>query len=170
MQRWGIVGALAVAGTMLVSACATSETSAVAIEQARQLSRQTDVLPPQTLPVGQCGLFIFGRSEPFPFILFENETARQAQVLHDQQVHELGVSPQAGTFAPGERFRRVYLHNQTNRVFTLTGMVGEETGSGPRLEDALLRVRDLDGTETVRPVGGVYSCRVRESTPVPTRG
>lgn len=170
MRRLGLgcVGVLVSAS--LLSACASNDRNNPAIEQARMIAQGTDALPAQTLPVGHCGLFLFGRVEPYPFILFENETLRRAQVLYDQQVYELGVSPQQGSFSPGEQFRRVYLHADTNRVYTLTGAVGNETGSGPRLENVLLRVRDLDGTETVRPLGGVYSCRTRSSTSDPSRG
>ena len=164
----GVLGALLSAA--LLSGCASNDGDVAAIEQARTIAQRTDVLPAQTLPVGHCGLLLFGRVEPYPFIVFENETLRRAQVLYDQQVYELGVSPQQGSFAPGERFRRVYLHGDTHRVFTLTGAVGDETGSGPRLEEVLLRVRELDGTETVRPLGGVYSCRTRTSTPTPSGG
>jgi len=170
MQGIKRLSVLAGVAASLLAACATNDADPLVIEQARMIAERTDALPPQTLPVGQCGIFLFGRSEPYPFILFENETTRRAQVLHDQQVYELGVSPQAGTFAIGETVRRIYLHTPSNRVFTLTARVGEQTGSGPRLDNALLWVRDLDGTETVRPVGGVYSCRERDSSPIPTRG
>lgn len=154
--RWLLVPACALG----VSACATSTPERTRlIEQARNVSERVDSLPPQSLPDGQCGIFLFGRGETHPFVLFENDRAGRVLILHQGAIHELGVTPQPGAFVQGESFRRVYLDQPANLVFTLTGDVGEETGSGPRLENVLLRTRAIDGAETVRPLGGVYSCR-----------
>ena len=155
-MRWILAGLC----TLGLSACATTTPDRTAlIEQARSAPQRADTLPPQELAEGQCGLFLFGMGEGHPFVVFDNERAGRALILHDHVIHELGVTPQPGAFVTGERFRRVYLDQSSNLVFTLTGEVGEETGSGPRLENVLLRTRAVDGSETVRPLGGVYSCR-----------
>ncbi len=156
-MRWIIAGLC----TLGLGACATTTTPerAALIDQAMNPPERVTSLPPQELAVGQCGLFLFGMGEGHPFVVFENERAGRALILHDGAIHELGVTPQPGAFVQGETFRRVYLDQASNLVFTLTGEVGEETGSGPRLENTLLRARAIDGSETVRPLGGVYSCR-----------
>ena len=155
-MRWILAGFC----TLGLSACATTTPErAQLIEQARSAPERADSLPPQELGDGQCGIFLFGMGETHPFVVFENERAGRALILHAGVIHELGVTPQPGAFVQGESFRRVYLDPSSNLVFTLTGEVGEETGSGPRLENVLLRAREIDGSETVRPLGGVYSCR-----------
>jgi hypothetical protein len=115
-------------------------------------------LPPQTLAPGSCGLFLFERRAPRRFVVFEDLNARTVQIVHDGEVFMLGVTEQRGALVTGESFRRVYLDPRRNMTFTLTGRVGEETGSGPRLEDVLLIVQTLDGGRVVRPLGGVRSC------------
>jgi hypothetical protein len=157
MMRWFLAGLCAV-GVTACSATSSPERAQL-IDQARNAPDRADSLPPQNLPDGQCGIFLFGMGDRHPFVVFENDRAGRALILHQGVIHELGVTPQPGAFVQGERFRRVYLDQASNLVFTLTGEVGEETGSGPRLENVLLRTRAIDGSETVRPLGGVYSCR-----------
>ncbi|WP_440958051.1 hypothetical protein ACFELO_12265 [Oceanicaulis sp. LC35] len=160
-MRWILAGLCALG----VSACATGAPDrAPLIEQARSTPDRADSLPPQELADGQCGIFLFGMGEGHPFVVFENERAGRALILHDGVIHELGATPQPGAFVLGESFRRVYLDQTASLVFTLTGEVGEATGSGPRLENVLLRARAMDGSETVRPLGGVYSCRTGAQT------
>ena len=115
-------------------------------------------LPPQRLAEGACGLFLFERRPPNRFVVFEDLASRTVKIVHDGVIHELGVTEQTGALVAGEAFRRVYLDPERNMTFILTGEVGEETGSGPRLDDVLLTVRTLDGARTVRPLGGVRSC------------
>jgi len=147
---------------LMLAGCATGPAPADPDRSAppvQDLNTPLRALPPQTLETGRCGLFLFGVAEPYPFIVFEDEAARRVKILHAGEIHDMGVAVHEGAFAPSVPFRRVYTHVATNRVFTLTGRVGSETGSGPRLNDVLLRVREPDGMETVRPLGGVYSCR-----------
>jgi|GEM_PF-1349638 hypothetical protein len=124
-----------------------------------------EALAAQTLAPGECGLFLFEVREPNNFVLFESETRRLVRLIEGEQMVELGVAPQsAGRSAgmvPGDRFQRVYLDAARNLTYTLTGRVGEETGSGQRLEAAVLRAQSLDGTQTVRPLGGVRRCMAR---------
>lgn len=120
--------------------------------------RPVAALPPQALAEGACGLFLFERRPPNRFVVFEDLARRAVQIVHEGEVFELGVTEQRGALVTGEAFRRVYLDPRRNITFTLTGQVGEETGSGPRLEDVLLTVQTLDGGRVVRPLGGVRSC------------
>ncbi|MEO1038491.1 MAG: hypothetical protein AAFX09_03020 [Pseudomonadota bacterium] len=119
----------------------------------------TDALPPQTLAPGECGLFFWTSSMPHRLVLFENETRRAVMALHDGAVHRMGVTAQRADFLQGDAFRRLYLHEDTARSFTVSGEIGEVTASGPRIERGLIRVRERSGVEVVRPVIGLRSCR-----------
>jgi hypothetical protein len=120
--------------------------------------RPVTELPPQALAEGACGLFLFERRPPNRFVLFEDLASRSVQIVHEGEIFTLGVTEQRGALVTGEAFRRIYLDPRRNITFTLTGEVGEETGSGPRLQDVLLTVQALDGGRVVRPLGGVRSC------------
>lgn len=147
------------AGLLALAACQSTPTPLQREAAALDASlAPVDALPAQRLRSGQCGLFLFEVQPPRNFVVFEDEAARTVQLVHEGAIHTLGVSPQGGSLAPGTEFRRVYLDQDDNRTFILSGDVGEETGSGPRLENVLLEVRELDGTRTVRPLGGVRSC------------
>ena len=155
-MRWIIAGLSALA----LSACAaTGLQPGPAPAPAQSAPERVTSLPPQSLPDGSCGVFLFGVGERHPFVVFEDERARRALIVHDGTVHELEVAAQSGAFVMGQSFSRGYAGPTRDQTFTLTGEVAEETGSGPRLTNVLLRVRESDGSETVRPLGGVYSCR-----------
>lgn len=155
-MRWIFAGLSALA----LSACvSTTLQPGPASASAQSTPERVTSLPPQSLPDGQCGVFLFGVGERHPFVVFENESERRALIVHDGALHELDVAAQSGAFVLGQSFSRVYAASSSDQIFTLSGEVAEETGSGPRLTDVLLRVRERDGSETVRPLGGVYSCR-----------
>ncbi len=118
-----------------------------------------EALPPQTLQPGACGLFFWTATPPHRLVLFENEQERRAEAVHDGDIHRMGVPSQRADFIQGDDFRRLYLHRETGRTFTVSGEIGETTPSGPRIERAVARVRERSGTETVRPVIGVRACR-----------
>ncbi|WP_421856884.1 hypothetical protein [Oceanicaulis sp.] len=155
-MRWILAGLSALA----VSACtSTALQPGPASASAQSAPEHVTSLPPQSLPDGACGVFLFGVSERHPFVVFENERERRALIVHDGAVHTLDVTAQSGAFVMGQSFSRIYAASSSDQTFRLNGEVAEETGSGPRLTNVLLRVRESDGSETVRPLGGVYSCR-----------
>ncbi len=116
-------------------------------------------LPAQVLEPGSCGLFFWGVADPYPFIAFENEATRRAAIIHDQRAFVAPVAEQPVTFIQGDPFRRLYPLRGENIIATIEGEIGEDTAAGPAIERAVLRVRELDGTETVRPVVGLRGCR-----------
>ena len=127
-MRWIIAGLSALA----VSACATTGLQpGPASAPAQSAPERVTSLPPQSLPDGSCGVFLFGVGERHPFVVFEDERARRALIVHDDAVHELEVAAQSGAFVMGQSFSRVYAGPTRDQSFTLTGEVAEETGSGP---------------------------------------
>lgn len=158
---------LAAAVLVPLTACAAGPGASPAAGPAAQPMQSApagprDTLAPQSLAPGECGLFLFELREPNAFVLFESETRRQVRLIEDGAVVEMGVAPQSASMIPGEPFRRVYLDTARNVTYALTGRVGEETRSGQRLEDVVLRARQLDGTGIVRPLGGVRRCMARQ--------
>ena len=139
----------------LAAACASAPSGAPTV--APDSVRSASALPPQTLAEGRCGIFLFELREPNAFVFFEDESAAIAKIFQDGAVVEAERVAGRSSFAPGDAFTRSY--ERPGLGAALTGRLGEETGSGLRVEDAVLRVRRPDGTEIVRPLGGVRSCR-----------
>jgi len=129
--------------------------------------RSVRSLPAQTLEPGACGLFFWGAAAPNDFILFENEDARRAVLIHDERAFLAPAPGEVGALIPGDAFRRLYPLRGEQIVVTLEGVVGARTPAGPRIERALMRARLLDGTEIVRPVVGVRGCRGADGGPAP---
>lgn len=118
-----------------------------------------EALPAQTLGLGECGLFFWTSDAPHRFVLFVDETAGRAKLVHAGAIRELDITAQSSGYLPGERVEQIYSDPAHDRVFTLTGRIGQETRSGVRIERALLKARHADGHEIVRPLLGVRSCR-----------
>ena len=152
--------------SMLVSACGASQgTSTVDLETGGPLP--VNELAPQTLREGQCGLFFWTQAQPHRFIVFENENRQRVSIVYGGEIHELAVTQQNVDFLEGEPFRRVYLDQERRRVYTLQGFIGPETSSGPRIERAVMKVREDDGGQVVQPVIGLFSCRIENDGYIP---
>lgn len=150
----------AMAMTALAGCASMPGPAAPVVSAARTAPQITgEALPPQILAPGECGLFAWTSEAPHRFILFENESAQRVQIAHGGEILQLDVPPQRADFLPGDRIDRIYPAENSDRVFVLSGAVGEPTRSGVRIERALLKARQADGTEIVRPVLGVRSCR-----------
>lgn len=159
-MRWLWSGLLGLAAAACASGGPAPQRDVAAVVENERLDPgYVTNLPAQRLAPGQCGVFLFETREPNPFVVFEDEANRLVRIVHAGQIYEIRVTPQGGAFLPGEDFRRVYLVRDENLTFTLDGVVGEDTPSGRRLDNVILTARQLDGTRTVRPVGGVRSCR-----------
>ena len=154
-----------VAAALVIGACASPLSAPPSAPAPARPAGPVAELPAQRLHPNDCGVFLFERRPPNRFVFFEDLSARTVKILHEGAVLELGVTEQSGALVTGESFRRVYLDAPNNRTFILTGEVGEDTGSGPRLEAVLLTVQTLDGGRVVRPLGGVRSCRDGEGGP-----
>jgi hypothetical protein len=151
---------LIIAFTLWVTACAIAPSAPQSLARETALDpARVSSLQPQTLQPGRCGIFLFERRAPNHFVLFEDQSARRAQIVHAGQIHELTVSAARGAFVDGDSFSRVYQDAAGGLSFTLMGDVGGETGSGPRLENVLLTAQTPDGGRVVRPLGGVRSCQ-----------
>lgn len=145
----------------VLAGCASMEpvgSSGPASEPAPQRGA-IEALPPQTLDSGECGLFFWTSDAPHRFVLFVDENARRAKIVHEGASHELDIPAPNPGYLPGDRVELVYPDPAHDLVFTLTGQVGEQTRSGARIARALLKARHADGREIVRPLLGVRSCR-----------
>ncbi|MCP2671958.1 hypothetical protein NHF40_13555 [Maricaulaceae bacterium EIL42A08] len=147
---------------LTMSACATSEQGVpggARVEAATTNPVATvSSLPAQRLDPGQCGLFLFGTRQPFDFVLFEDEAARQVTLVHGGSVYEIAITSRDAAFIAGDAFQRSYSTTDDGLRFTLDGTVGEQTSEGQQLNDVILTAHQLDGTRVVRPLAGVRRC------------
>ena len=114
-------------------------------------------LPPQTLDSDTCGLFIWTRQSPHQFILFEPEQGL-ASILYQGEVMAIRSVTTSNDWVPGQSVDQTYARELPDPVFNLTGQAGQDGSAGIALENGLLKTMFGDGTQTVMPVIGVYSC------------
>lgn len=167
-RKWALLGSALTAALML-SACGATTSAPRAQAVASNASDEEMILdlPPQSLRDGQCGLFFWTQTLPHRFIVFEHERYQTVSILFEGEIHNLGVTQQSTDYLEGEPFRRVYLDQERRRVYTLDGIVGERTTAGPRIERAVMRVRENDGRQVVTPVIGLFSCRTQNDGYIP---
>lgn len=153
--------AIVLAGLVLAGCAAAGPApqASAPVGAAGQQAGRIEALPPQSLPDGECGLFFWTSASPHRFILYENESRRVVKLVHDGEIIELGVVAQTVDMIEGDSFQRLYPAPARNLVFSVTGTIGERTGSGTRIERALLRVEQPSGAEIVQPVLGLRTCR-----------
>ncbi len=147
---------------LAVSACATIEQGVPDGSRGQAATENPPAsissLPAQRLDPGQCGLFLFATRQPFDFVLFEDEAARQVTLVHGGSVYEIAITSRDAAFIAGDAFQRSYSSAADGLRFTLDGTVGEQTSEGQQLNDVILTAHQLDGTRVVRPLAGVRRC------------
>lgn len=165
-----------VALTMLATACVSPNPEArsgvqVATGSVHVPASQESIqsLPPQTLDTGECGLFFWTLSQPHQFVVFEHENQRRVQIVHNETLFTMTVVPQETDYIQGVEFERVYQDQESSLSFQISGVIGATSAAGPVIDRAILRVRQLNGTQTVTPLTGLRSCRTNAPILVPSR-
>lgn len=153
---------------LLLSACASGQadhagmTSAQAsgiAQPPRPVAGATvESLPPQTLPAGKCGLFLWTQEEPRHFILFYPAGGVSAEAILNGHQERLTLESQGG---------EVFTQFMTNMAFRsgegspvkLTIEPGEMVDGGRRVPAARMISRDQEGWEIITPLAGLTACQ-----------
>ena len=150
---------------LILSACATGGETIRLSESASQPVQVegVDQLPPQVLAPGDCGVFLWGRAAPHPFLVFENRTEGLFRVWFDARGHSVAIAPRPATLGPGDRFDTRTPIAQAGVSVHVRGEISGAARNGRRIESAILAVERADGAREVTPVAGVYACRETDS-------
>ncbi len=115
-------------------------------------------LGPQTLAAGECGLFLWSKTDVTKFIFFSR--AQSGTALYNQGGQTVTLSQ---TSAGGDifgQFNTVMGYAGTSgSVLELTFQPGEDLEGGQRVDDGLLTLTDTEGWRTKLPVLGVRACQ-----------
>lgn len=154
----GLVAGL-LAGSCAASAGITEPALAITVQDEPAAPVQLE-LPPQTLPVGECGVFFWGRGEGARFLMFENLSRGQTRLIVDGAVREFWSSAQADSVVPGIDFYRRFTDATTQLDVEITGAVHGGAAEGLRIAPTIMRVHRPDGQQVVIPMAGHYACRL----------
>ncbi|WP_293611089.1 hypothetical protein [Ponticaulis sp.] len=115
-------------------------------------------LAPQTLAVGECGLFLWTRREQPEFVFFSKAGTEQAKFWHAGQTHELSRIAVGGQIF-GQQLSEQDFSLPDGRSAELRMTPGEMLVGGQRIPEASLTIIDAEGWRTMIPVAGVTACQ-----------
>jgi len=143
---------------VVLSACASTERTTTPQFGGALSAIPASGLGPQTLAPGECGLFLWSKTDLTKFIFFSR--AQTGTALYNQGGDAVSLTQ---TTAGGDIF------GQFNTVMGYSGAAGtrvdleyepgEELEGGQRIDEGLITVTDAEGWRTKLPVLGVRACQ-----------
>lgn len=155
------VGLLSLSCVIILSACTTppvqapNRTGAPAANTAA--SAQARELPPQQLPAGTCGMFLWSMGSPRRLVFFSKAASPTATAFINEQETTLTLVASRGDVFGEFLTEAEYRVNSGERV-QLSIVPGEMMENGQRVASGSLVVLDAAGWETVLPVAGLRAC------------
>lgn len=150
---------------LLVSGACSSSPAAIDQTQERLMAMQPAInsvpssgLGAQELLDGECGLFLWSKTDVTKFIFFSKALTGTALFAQDGTPVNL-TQTSAGGDIFGQFNTRMGYVTTDNRAVELTLEPGEMLEGGQRLEQGLLSLADRDGWLTKLPVLGVRACK-----------
>lgn len=156
-------GLIAVA-LLAISACSgrldgsetASTKSATAVNAISEMPK--DGLPAQELLPGECGLFLWTRSEDLKFIFFSKGGSDEALFWLDGESQALTRTGLGGEIF-GQQLTEQTFRLPDGRIMELDMTPGEKLVGGQRVPMAKIRIIDADGWATMIPAAGVTGCQ-----------
>ncbi len=150
---------------IITTACATTEPEDPAAARARMLALKPAIssvpesgLGPQELLVGDCGLFLWSKTDISKFIFFSRALEGTATFAQAETPVTL-TQAEAGGEIFGQFTTRMAYVSADGRSLSLTMVPGEELDGGQRIESGLISLTDAEGWQTKLPVLGVRACQ-----------
>ncbi len=152
-----------IAACISLSACSIfggggSTSSATSTGEAALASIPVSGLGPQQLAAGECGLFLWSKTDPSKFIFFSKALTGAAKFSSADSVLDLRQSGVSGDIF-GQFNTSMSYSAQEGSIVALTFSEGELLNGGQRIEDGLISVTDQEGWITKLPVLGVRACQ-----------
>ncbi len=155
----------AFAALLLVAGCQTTPELTPEEQRALVLSQRPAIdsvpisgLGPQELPAGECGLFLWSKTDLTKFIFYSRALTGRATFAQDETPITLTQATAGGDIFGQFNTRMSYL-SEDGRTVSLTIVPGELMNGGQRLESGLINLVDAEGWQTVLPVLGVRACQ-----------
>ncbi len=115
-------------------------------------------LGPQELLAGECGLFLWSKTDVSKFIFFSKALSGTARFAQGEVPISL-TQVTAGGNIFGQFNTIMAYESEDRRQFGLTLVPGEELEGGQRIESGLLTLTDREGWQTKLPILGVRACQ-----------
>ncbi len=116
-------------------------------------------LPPQKLRSGQCGLFLWSRTDQPVFVVFAEDTPAQATVRIGGRNRLLKRTATGGERVMGHFEQQTFSAGRYAFDLSLSFDRTRPVQDGAIVDHGVLRTRDKTGEETIVPVGGMIGCQ-----------
>ncbi|MDJ0920784.1 MAG: hypothetical protein QNI84_06620 [Henriciella sp.] len=152
-----VLGALS--AVLLVTACASSPETREGSRNASAVDTVSRVgLSAQSLEPGECGLFLWSKTDTNRFAFFSKALSGTAVFKPAEEELRLTQSRSRGTIFGQFTTDMGYTASDGSEV-ALTFQPGETLNGGQRVEAGLITVTDPDGWQTKLPILGVRACQ-----------
>lgn len=118
-----------------------------------------EALPPQQLPSGRCGLFLWARSAQPVFVLVAYDTPNAAYVRANGRERALERTAFEGDRVHGQFERQTFSDGHLTLDVDLTFDERRPVRDGAIVEHGVIRVVGEEGWQTIVPVGGMVACQ-----------
>lgn len=144
----------------LAAACASSGPDADAIGSLEPTAAQQlppSGLGPQALEPGECGLFLWSKTDVTKFIFYSQALSGTAMFKPADETLQLEQIAAGGTIFGQFNTEQGY-RASNGSVVELSFQPGEELTGGQRITDGLMTIKDTEGWRTKLPVLGIRAC------------
>ena len=148
-------------GLAVLAGCA-SNSSEPATEPVAPRASASSAIPasglgPQQLAPGECGLFLWSKTDSSKFIFFSRATSGQALFKYQDNSLNLQQVSAGGTIFGQFNTEQGYQTTDGQSV-ALTFESGARMDGGQRIDNGLITVTDAEGWRTKLPVLGIRAC------------
>ena len=159
LKTWLVVGlGVMLAGCASVPPSQAPDEDVIAAATATAKASVNAGLTARVLEAGQCGLFLFTRTDPARLIFFYSADAESGDFHDGTQEYDLTIEAADGDLF-GQFFTHMEFSTVNGQVIDLRYSAGEEMDGGARISDGRIIVTDEEGWEIIMPVAGVRACQ-----------
>ena len=140
-----------------LAACASGTTERKPVAPAPETPKPGN-LPSQTLPGGECALFLWTQGEPRRFIFFSRASTGVAEVMFSEGQQTLTLTRQGGTLF-GQFMTDMDFVTPASESVNLRITPGELVENGQKISSGRIKILNAGGWETLIPVVGIRACQ-----------
>ncbi len=114
-------------------------------------------LPPQSLEIGECGLFLWTLDDQNTLVFFQKQNAKKALYMDGDKQIDLTKANVKNTISTTDEFNIPYKARTYSHI-ELKGRFTETLQQGYRVR-ARLKAKKPDGWNIIIPLAGIYACK-----------
>jgi len=145
--------------TLGVSACVNAPSAMALAQSGVNITSETGKgLPPQELAPGECGLFLWSRTDTTRFVFFARAGANNALFLLEEEPKKLTKLVERGELF-GQFYTIIEFQTEAGAPVWLSYEPGQALDGGARVSNGLIQYHNSEGWQVSLPVLGARVCQ-----------